>query len=67
MKYNTLRIIRQLMEHELVVAEQQIDLLNEELKRLDPDGLLPETDARWGAPSFFDRLPAPQGLTVKDY
>lgn len=46
MKYNTLRIIRQLMEHELVVAEQQIDLLNEELKRLDPDGLLPETDAR---------------------
>lgn len=38
MKYNTLRIIRQLMEHELVVAEQQIDLLNEELKRLDPDG-----------------------------
>ena len=37
MKYNTLRIIRQLMEHELVVAEQQIDLLNEELKRLDPD------------------------------
>lgn len=46
MKYNTLRIIRQLMEHELVVAEQQIDLLNEELKRLDPDGMLPETDAR---------------------
>ena len=46
MKYNTLRIIRQLMEHELVVAEQQIDLLNEELKRLDPDGLLPETDPR---------------------
>nr|DAH31484.1 MAG TPA: hypothetical protein [Bacteriophage sp.] len=46
MKYNTLRIIRQLMEHELVVAEQQIDLLNEELKRVDPDGLLPETDAR---------------------
>ena len=29
MKYNTLRIIRQLMEHELVVAEQHIDLLNE--------------------------------------
>ena len=46
MKYNTLRIIRQLMEHELVVTEKQIDLLNEELKRLDPDGLLPETDAR---------------------
>ena len=46
MKYNTLRIIRQLMEHELVVAEQQIDLLNEELKRVDPDGVLPETDAR---------------------
>ena len=46
MKYNTLRIIRQMMEHELVVAEQQIDLLNEELKRLDPDGVLPETDAR---------------------
>lgn len=46
MKYNTLGIIRQLMEHELVVAEQQIDLLNEELKRVDPDGVLPETDAR---------------------
>lgn len=46
MKYNTLRIIRQLMEHELVVAEQQIDLLNEVLKRVDPDGVLPETDAR---------------------
>ena len=42
MKYNTLRIIRQLMEHELVVAEQQIDLLNEELKRLDPDKVLDE-------------------------
>lgn len=46
MKYNTLRIIRQLLKNELVVAEQQIDLLNEELKRLDPDGLLPETDPR---------------------
>ena len=46
MKYNTLRIIRQLLKNELVVAEQQIDLLNEELKRLDPDGMLPETDPR---------------------
>lgn len=42
MKYNTLRIIRQLMEHELVVAEQQIDLLNEELKRVDPDKVMDE-------------------------
>lgn len=46
MKYNTLRIIRQLMEHELAEAEREITLLNKELKRLDPDGLLPETDAR---------------------
>lgn len=27
----------------------------------------PVLGTRWGAPSFFDRLPAPQGLTVKDY
>ena len=46
MNYNTLRIIRQLMKHELAETERELDHLNEELKKLDPDGMLPETDAR---------------------
>ena len=46
MKYNTLRIIRQLMEHELEGMELEMTVLNKDLKKLDPDGMLPETDPR---------------------
>lgn len=46
MKYNTLRIIRQLLKNELEGMEREMIVLNNELKKLDPDGLLPETDAR---------------------
>lgn len=46
MEYNTLRIIHQLLKNELAETERELDHLNEELKRLDPDGLLPETDHR---------------------
>ena len=46
MKYNTLRIIRQLLKNELEGMELEMTVLNNELKKLDPDGLLPETDAR---------------------
>ena len=40
MKYNTLRIIRQLMEHELEGMELEMTVLNKDLKKLDPDGML---------------------------
>jgi hypothetical protein len=46
MKYNTLRIIRQLLKNELEGMEREVTVLNNELKKLDPDGLLPETDPR---------------------
>lgn len=46
MKYNTLRIIRQLMEHELEGMELEMTVLNKDLKKLDPDGMLPETEPR---------------------
>ena len=46
MKYNTLRIIRQLLKNELEGMEREMIVLNNELKKLDPDGLLPETDPR---------------------
>lgn len=46
MKYNTLRIIRQLLKNELEGMEREMTVLNNDLKKLDPDGLLPETDAR---------------------
>ena len=46
MKYNTLRIIRQLLKNELERMERQMTELNNDLKKLDPDGLLPETDPR---------------------
>lgn len=44
MKYNTLRIIRQLLKNELEGMEREMTVLNNDLKKLDPDGLLPETD-----------------------
>lgn len=46
MKYNTLRIIRQLLKNELEGMEREMTVLNNDLKKLDPDGLLPETDLR---------------------
>lgn len=46
MEYNTLRIIRQLLKNELEGMELEMTVLNNELKKLDPDGLLPETDPR---------------------
>lgn len=46
MKYNTLRIIRQLLKNELEGMEREMTVLNNDLKTLDPDGLLPETDPR---------------------
>lgn len=46
MKYNTLRIIRQLLKNELEGMEREMTVLNNDLKKLDPDGLLPETDPR---------------------
>ena len=46
MKYNTLRIIRQLLKNELEGMEREMTELNNDLKKLDPDGLLPETDPR---------------------
>lgn len=45
-KYNTLRIIRQLLKNELEGMEREMTVLNNDLKKLDPDGLLPETDPR---------------------
>lgn len=48
MKYNTLRIIRQLLKNELEGMEREMIVLNNELKKLDPDGLLPETQERIG-------------------
>jgi len=46
MKYNTLRIIRQLLKNELEGMEREMTVLNNDLKKLDPDGLLSETDPR---------------------
>ena len=46
MKYNTLRIIRQLLKNELEGMEREMTVLNNDLKKLDPGGLLPETDPR---------------------
>lgn len=46
MKYNTLRIIRQLLKNELEGMEREMTVLNNDLKKLDPDGLLPKTDLR---------------------
>lgn len=46
MKHNTLRIIRQLLKNELEGMEREMTVLNNDLKKLDPDGLLPETDPR---------------------
>ena len=46
MTYNTLRIIRQLLKNELEGMEREMTVLNNDLKKLDPDGLLPETDPR---------------------
>ena len=45
-RYNTLRIIRQLLKNELEGMEREMTVLNNDLKKLDPDGLLPETDPR---------------------
>lgn len=44
MKYNTLRIIRQMLKKELAEAEREKARWNEDLKKRDPDGLLPKDD-----------------------